>query len=183
VTADLATPLDVLAAVLSYPGEGYRHRVDRCAALLTRLSPDGATEMEAFRRETEGMQREELEELYTRTFDLDPAACLDLGWHLYGEAYERGRFLVTIRGLLREHGIPENGELPDHLSHVLPLLGRASFQLASKLAREAVVPALAVMYTPLEESENPYRHVLAATRALVMDQLMEPAAEVCHEHE
>ncbi len=181
--AGRATPLDALAAVLSYPGKRYRSHVDGCAALLAEINPEAAREMEAFRRETEGMQREELEELYTRTFDLDPAASLDLGWHLYGEAYERGRFLVMLRGLLREHGVVENGELPDHISHVLPLLGRTGPQIASKLAREAVVPALAVMCKALEGSENPYRHVLAATRALAMDQLTEPAAEVCHEHE
>jgi len=181
VKTELSTPLEALAAVLTYPGDGYRRHVDGCAAVLAGFSAEAAGEMAAFAEEVADLQREELEELYTRTFDLDPASCLDLGWHLYGEAYERGRFLVRIRGLLREHGVRENGELPDHLTNVLPLLGHMDLQPASELAREAVLPALRAMREALEKADNPYCHVLAAARSLVTERWMEPAAEVCHE--
>ena len=64
----------------------------------------------------------ELEELYTRTFDINPVCSLEVGWHLFGEDYNRGAFLVRMRGLLREHGIEEGAELPDHLESVLRVL-------------------------------------------------------------
>jgi len=181
VSGKLVAPLEALAAVLSYPGDGYRRRAAGCGEVLAGLSDAAAAEMAAFAAAVSDLEDGELQELYTRTFDLDPAACLDLGWHLYGEAYERGRFLVRIRGLLREHGVRESGELPDHLTHVLPLLGRMDPEAASGLAREAVIPALAAMSGALEKADNPYRHVLAAVRSLVEEQLMKPAAEVCHE--
>ncbi len=41
------------------------------------------------------------EELYTRTFDLNPVCALEIGWHLFGEDYERGAFLVRMRDQLR----------------------------------------------------------------------------------
>lgn len=179
--AELSASLEALAAVLTYPAGGYRERVSGCAAILAEFSGGASAEMAAFAGEVGDLEREELEELYTRTFDLDPASCLDLGWHLYGEAYERGRFLVRIRGLLREYGVRENGELPDHVTHVLPLLGHMDPRQASELAREAVMPALATMCETLQKADNPYYHVLAAARALVAEQLAQPITEVYHD--
>jgi len=175
------TPFDALAGVLRYPDAGYLERVASAAAALEGLSGEAAARVDAFAGEVAGLSMEGLQELYTGTFDLDPACTLDLGWHLYGEAYERGRFLVTLRGLLREHGIVESGELPDHLSHVLPLLGRMAPEEAAELAKRAVAPALVTMSKALEPTENPYRHVLAAARALVDEALIDKVCEVCHE--
>ncbi len=75
----------------------------------------------------------------------------------------------------------ESGELPDHLSHVLPLLGSLAPEQAAELARGAVAPALATMSKALESTENPYRHVLAAARTLVDEALMQGVCEVSHE--
>lgn len=178
---EFSRPLEALAAVLTYPRNGFSRHVDDCAAVLAEFSAEAAREMAMFAEEVVDLRREDLEELYTRTFDLDPASCLDLGWHLYGDAYERGRFLVKIRGLLREHGVRENGELPDHLTHVLPLLGHMDPQPASELVRKAVLPALEAMAKALAKADNPYRHVLAAVQALLTERLMKCTSEVCHE--
>src|SRR6266568_3182701 len=56
------------------------------------------------------------QELYVQTFEFNPACTLELGWHLFGENYERGEFLVRMREQLRRHGIAESNELPDHLT-------------------------------------------------------------------
>lgn len=181
MTVNSPVPFDALAGVFSYPDEGYDEHVQACAAALAEASGGAAACMAAFASEVAGLGLEQLEELFTRTFDLNPACTLDLGWHLHGEAYERGRFLVTVRGLLREHGIVESSELPDHLSHVLPLLGRLAPEVAAQLAQSAVVPALATMAQALESTANPYRHALAAVRVLVSEVVIERGAEVCHE--
>ncbi len=179
--ARLQDPFDALAGVLSYPDDGYLKRVRGCAAAVEGLSGKAAAGVASFASQVADLNRDELDELYTRTFDLNPACTLDLGWHLYGEAYERGRLLVTLRGLLRAHGIVETGELPDHLAHVLPLLGRMESEQASELARNTVVPALETMCKALGPTDNPYGHVLAAARALVDDTLIERVSEVRHE--
>jgi nitrate reductase delta subunit len=103
-----------------------------------------------------------MQELYIQTFEFNPACTLEIGWHLFGENYERGEFLVRMRGELRRHGIAETTELPDHLTHVLRLIKRMEHDEAARLAGEAVLPALEKIQLP---EDNPYRPVLDAIRA------------------
>jgi len=176
-------PWDAVASVLRYPTDGYGEGVLSSVAALDDRWPDAHVEMAAFAETVEALTPGECEELFTRTFDLNPACCLDLGWHLYGEAYERGRFLVTMRGLLRQHDVTEDGELPDHLSNVLRLLGRMERGAACRLAEESVAPALNTMCTAIEGKDNPYTHVLTAVRTLVRETLSDKdtSPEVCNE--
>lgn len=102
-----------------------------------------------------------LEELYTTTFDLNPVATLEAGWHLWGEQYERGRFLADLRGLQERLGIEGGSELPDHLTLLLPTI--ASDPENTSL-RETCVKAIDKILIPLEEHGNPYRHLLRAAR-------------------
>ncbi len=46
----------------------------------------------------------EVEEAFTRTFDVNPACALEVGWHLFGEEYTAAMFLVRMREELRKHG-------------------------------------------------------------------------------
>jgi nitrate reductase delta subunit len=102
-----------------------------------------------------------LEELYTTTFDLNPVATLEVGWHLWGEQYERGRFLADLRGLQAQLGIDDGGELPDHLTVLLPTIAARpdDAELRQKAAK-----AIEKMLKPLDEHGNPYRHVLRAAK-------------------
>lgn len=96
------------------------------------------------------------QELYVQTFEFNPACTLELGWHLFGETYERGEFLVKMRGELRRHGVEETSELPDHLTHILRLIGRMEHGEAALLAGESVLPALEKIRLP---EGSPYRPV------------------------
>jgi len=100
------------------------------------------------------------QELYIQTFEFNPACTLEVGWHLFGENYERGAFLVSMREQLRRHGIPESGELPDHLCHLLTLLARLEPAEAERLAGEFLLPALAKLRAGLKD--NPYEPAIAA---------------------
>jgi nitrate reductase delta subunit len=117
---------------------------------------------------------EELEELYTRTFDINPVCSLETGWHLFGEDYNRGAFLVRMRGSLRAHGIEEGAELPDHLESVLRLLDAMEESDATPLAREFILPALAKMRAPLAGTGNPYARVLEEVERLLRETYGEP---------
>jgi nitrate reductase delta subunit len=66
----------------------------------------------SFVSEIEKMGVTDLEEFYTRTFDINPVSALEIGWHLYGEQYERGAFLVKMRELSRTLGVEESTSLP-----------------------------------------------------------------------
>ena len=116
----------------------------------------------------------DLEELYTRTFDINPVCSLETGWHLFGEDYNRGAFLVRMRGLLRQHGVPEGAELPDHLESALRVLPAMKADDAADLAREFILPAVMKMRTPFEKSENPYGAVLAEVERFLRETYGEP---------
>ena len=138
-----------LALALCYPGR------DETRAALQPFA--GFAEMEPV----------ELEELYTRTFDINPVCSLETGWHLFGEDYNRGAFLVRMRGLLRDHGIEEGAELPDHLESALRVLAVMEPTPASELAREFILPAVAKMRAPFRKVDNPYATVLAEVEAFL----------------
>ena len=99
------------------------------------------------------------QELYVQTFEFNPACTLEIGWHLFGENYERGEFLVRMRQQLRRHGIAESTELPDHLTHLLPLIACMEHDEAAQLAGEFILPALAKIRSALQN--NPYESVIA----------------------
>lgn len=103
------------------------------------------------------------QELYVQTFEFNPACTLEIGWHLFGENYERGEFLVRMREQLRRHGIAETSELPDHLCHLLLLIGRLDHEEAAELAGQFVLPALGKIKEALKD--NPYASLIAAAEA------------------
>ena len=117
-----------------------------------------------FARALEGKSTLELQELFTVTFDLNPVCSLELGWHLFGENYDRGLLLVKMRGLLRQHGLAESGELPDHLSHALRLLARMEADARRDFAVAIVLPALGKMLDAFRGRQNPYEGVLVALK-------------------
>ena len=167
---------DLFSSVLSYPAEGYRDAVPDLQRQLADLDPsetDGqAVEtaralMKLFVDETGDLSLQELEELYTRTFDINPICTLEVGWQLFGEAYERGAHLVKMREMLRRHGIEESTELPDHLCHVLKLLGQLEPEEADAYVRTSLLPALTKMLDGFARHSSPYQHVLQALDALI----------------
>ena len=165
--ASRAELYNLLGQLLSYPREEYPGLVARCRELLRREIPEAAGPLDTFADRVNGMDLEELEELFTRTFDLNPVCCLEVGWHLYGEDYNRGAFMVKMRQLLRSHGVKETIELPDHLSHLLPLFGRLDEQEAMRLSGSFVLPALKKMEEGLSGKNNPYEEVLRVVLRLV----------------
>jgi len=149
--------LEALAALFTYPGNGYATAAENAAA----SSGSAAPSLPAFANEARRMSLTALQELYTGTFDLQHACTLDLGWHLFGEDYQRGLLLARMRRELRAHGIAETHELPDHLSHALLLLGRMGPAQAEEFAAAIVVPAVEHMLQRMP-SENVFRGLLQA---------------------
>lgn len=177
----------LFAGLVSYPDQNYRELLKQCRAQLdysrvSSFSPgndmqnedralsQAAPELFALVATLESFTREELEELYTRTFDINPIASLEIGWHLYGEAYERGSFLVTMRKLLRRFEIPESTELSDHLSNVLKVLGAMEPAEANMFCTQYLLPALTKIVEAFTSSNNPFEHLLAALKVFLEKQ-------------
>ena len=151
-----------LAYVLGYPDASLDERLGEALECLRRDAPDAAESLAVFQAAVTPLTAEQREELYTRTFDINPTCSLEIGWQLFGEEYHRGALLVRLRGELRRHGIEESTELPDHLTHVLSLLDRMTPDEAQAFAECCVIPAMDKMLAAFDESDNVYGHVLLA---------------------
>ncbi len=163
---------DHLSGLYEYPTEAYAHRLAACRQAL-----DGEGDhLKDFEDHCAGMNKGELEEMFTRTFDFDPKRALEVGWHIYGEEYARGALLVRLRSELREHSIPESRELPDHMTHVLILLGRLEGSDANELAGRYVLPAIDLLLAAIADTDCPYEPLLKVTRSVV--RAMHPDATV-----
>jgi nitrate reductase delta subunit len=175
MSSSLVAVLDGLGAALEYPRDDYRVRLVECRDSLVDGDPEAAAGVGAFCEVIANLNDTELEELYTRTFDLNPVCTPEVGWHIYGEQYRRGRFLVQARDLLKVVGIEEKGELPDHLMSLLPAVARLQPKDAALFAGTYLVPAVEKMLAGMEDKANPYEQILRAIRSVLMTFAIEPA--------
>lgn len=139
----------LLARLFVYPDESY---AARCRAAGLSALADFA----------DGISTATLQEQFTDTFDWNPATALEIGWHLFGEDYARGEFLTRMRAELRGCGLRESGELPDHLTHVLALLGRLGSDRAEEFSRDFVSPAVSKLMSALDERKSPFAIAMRA---------------------
>jgi nitrate reductase molybdenum cofactor assembly chaperone len=154
--------LQAFVRLLSYPGEHSVEAAELLYIILQSELPEAAREVAAFGRFAEQNKASALEEAYTSAFDIHAPCALEIGWHLFGEEYDRGLLLVRLREELRRHGIPEQVELPDHLTHVLPLIAAMSEDAANRFVTSCVLPAVDRMRQAFEAHDNPYGSVIRA---------------------
>jgi nitrate reductase assembly molybdenum cofactor insertion protein NarJ len=159
---------DLLARLLDYPEEGrYPEALARSIELLEDGYEEAAALLRPLHDHVHAMSRGEVQELYTRTFDINAVCTLEIGWHIYGEDYARGALLVKLREQLRLVNIPESCELPDHLTHVLMLIGRLVGEEADELAARYLLPGLDKMSKGMAEGEQPYLGLIEAVSKVV----------------
>jgi nitrate reductase delta subunit len=153
--------LDRLADVLEYPGAG---TVGRCAELTGDLEaerPGAAQAMAEFVTAAGSLSPTGLEETYAATFDLNPAGCLHVGYHLFGESYKRGAFMAKLNSEYRAIGFDPGNELPDHLPVVLRYLAALDDAESRQwLLEEAVLPALSKIAKAFDGTANIYGALL-----------------------
>ncbi|HXY49298.1 MAG TPA: molecular chaperone TorD family protein [Terriglobales bacterium] len=170
---------DAFAGLLTYPEGDYPQRI----AAGLRLAPAECREdLEQFFQLVRELATDQAQELFTRTFDLNPVCSLELGWHLFGENYERGLLLVRMREELRRCRLGESSELPDHLTHALRLVAQMENEGASDFVGACVLPALEKMLQAMRGKDNPFEYVLLAARNLLHNDFPElPLVSAEHE--
>lgn len=161
--------LGALARLFCYPTEETVQAAELLFVLLQEESPEASRSASEFGAYLEPRHVHDLEENYSRTFDINPACALEIGWHLFGEEYARGLFLVRLRGEMQLRGLEESAELPDHITHVLGVVAEMDHDEAQRFVQACVLPAVDKMLEKLDEAESPYRHV-AQCLTLVLEQ-------------
>jgi nitrate reductase assembly molybdenum cofactor insertion protein NarJ len=91
----------------------------------------------------------QLQEAYTRAFDLDTLSDLEptcypyVGHHLFDENPKRSAFILGLNERFRRHGFSAGGELPDHLVVILRFAASCDDDgLVDEILSDAVVPSL-----------------------------------------
>ena len=141
---------DSIGELLDFPGPGFAARGQVLLDFLRKNYPDAADEVELF-LDALPSRTLDLQELHTRTFDVQAVTTLGTGYVLFGDDYKRGALLSN---LTREHNDAENdcrGELADHLPNVLRLIPKLKDQdLLEELVEQILVPALMLMIREFE---------------------------------
>ncbi len=136
---------NVLSKLFNYPRDNYYKLVDNAISVLKDNYIDAAYELEEFIKLLP-TNISELQELYTRSFEVQAVTSLEIGYVLYGDDYTRGEVLVNLN---KEHQKVNNElgeELPDHLSNVLRLMSKMEDKtLLNDLVRLMVAPAIEIM--------------------------------------
>lgn len=177
--------LGLFAAILGYPSPDLLERVRECQALASTIDPEIAARLGDLRAFVEVTPQGRLEEVYTATFDLDATYHPYLGYHLFGESYERSVFLIELKERYRAQGYTaDERELPDRLSIVLDFLSVSTDTgLNREIVQEALLPALEKMTQRSQEADDepaaddfhPYQGVLQALQ-LLLPELQPPSA-------
>jgi len=104
----------MFADVFEYPGTDYAEKVHRVVRALNETYPEAGTELQGYYDHLpyndHPEPRKAMEEIFTRTFDVQAITTLDIGYVVFGDDYKRGELLDC------------GSELADHLSNLLQLI-------------------------------------------------------------
>ena len=156
------------AEILEYPTRSVYEVFDDLICLLWHLDRESAGMLGNFDSLLAEVPLTGLEEIYTGTFDLQPACYPYVGHHLFGQEARRGDFMAGLKKRYLAFGFSAGRELPDNLAVILRFLGRCpEIEEKDELIRECLVPALDRMISGFQEGSNPYRGVLRALRRVL----------------
>ncbi len=133
----------LFADLLEYPQSDLTESVRECEALISPGNPEAAALLDPLRSFVADAPLGDIQELYTRTFDLDATYHPYVGHHLFGESYKRSAFMVGLKERYKAYDFVVEGELPDHLAVMLRYLSLCEDDVqVAEIVRDAMVPAL-----------------------------------------
>ena len=158
------------ADLLSYPDGATRQTAAACAMLLRELRPKADEPLAGFVNFLDAHQPARVEEIFTATFDLQPACHPYVGYQLCGESQQRTMFLIKLQQLYHQHGFAAGTELPDHLSTMLRFVGSvADRNCRQELVSDGLLPALEKLLQGLDQGDHPYVALLRALQNFLIE--------------
>jgi nitrate reductase delta subunit len=175
----------LFAAILEYPGPNLHDLVNESVTLLTSVNGGAAERMEVFGTFIGETAPVRIEEIYTRTFDLQPVCYPYAGYQLFGESYKRGAFMVKLKERYRARGFSVENELPDHIPVILRFLSTLpDAGQEAALVTECLIPALTKMARAFADGGTPYGDVIGALQLFLQpeeDAVVEGERGMSHE--
>ncbi len=155
--------LDAIADCLRYPHSQSARQAQVAARGLAADHPQVAQAYRELADWIDNTHPDQVEEAYTVLFDLKPQCTLDLGHHVYGEAYQRGALLAGLVHELNHLGIDMRDELPDYLPTVLQMVGRLPDTEERQIFIDRILAvAIGRMKKVLGETKTPFAQALCA---------------------
>jgi nitrate reductase delta subunit len=152
------------AELLAYPECDFDSKIHCCREEFVK-SHDASNDFLEFTLLACEFSTEELEEIYTRTFEITPSCVPYVSIHLFGEEnFKRGEFMARLKQRYDELGFDIGNELPDHLIVLLRFISVAEHDEIRDLLKFCVLTPLQKMIASLDEA-NPYRYLLLALKA------------------
>ncbi len=166
--------LDV-AVLLSHPQSDYISVLN--GVINSGLNKKSTKTLRAFHDAIVGLSAFELQELYTRTFDLNPMCSPALSVHLFGvESFKRSHLMVGLLDMYRIVGFPTTGESADHMSTVVRFLPCATSEEREEVAQFILLPGLAKIAEFLESKSNPFSYLIKAVVLIVAAEIGKEAS-------
>lgn len=163
-----ANALDALASCIEYPTTELPSKIEKTVSVVKRRDRQAGWLLERFLTFLASTPVESAEEMHTQSFDLEPACCLYVGYHLFGDTHRRGVFMAHLAQWYQSYGFSAGEELPDHLAVLLRFLARAGEGVErSELIEYCLAPALEAIARGLNEKKSPYGDLIAAISLLV----------------
>jgi nitrate reductase assembly molybdenum cofactor insertion protein NarJ len=139
-----------LATVFDYPEADLPAQMRRLCESLQSRYPAAASRLEFFAKVLPGsgeqlseMELDEVQEIFTRSFDVQAITTLSVGYIVFGDDYKRGELLVNLNREHRDAGLDCGSELSDHLPNVLRLIAKwQDPELVAEFVHEILHPAI-----------------------------------------
>jgi nitrate reductase molybdenum cofactor assembly chaperone len=113
---------ELLAPLFEYPEAGFPERVREIKEYLDAHYADAAAELGRFVDFLPADDVQAMQELFTRSFDVQAATTLDIGYVLFGDDYKRGILLANLNREHRTANIDTGTELADYIPNLLRLM-------------------------------------------------------------
>ena len=150
-----------IAQLFNYPTGDFKSATAQLMIEFQAYGPSAVDDFLPVARHFTSNATSELQEYYIRTFDVNAACYLDIGYVLFGEESKRGQFLLNMKNEQLKADNDCGKEFSDHLPNVLTLLPKlsdASFR--EELVVSMLLPALRHMLENFRTEENSYRGLL-----------------------
>ncbi len=112
----------LLANLLRYPEEDFMGHLKKSQEFLDEFYPEAGNELRPFSEYMSNCPLDNRQELFTKTFDVQPICYLDLGYVMFGEDYKRGAFLLNMKGEQQKINNDCGTDLPDNICNVMDLM-------------------------------------------------------------
>ena len=140
------TQYKLLAPLFEYPQAVFPESVRDIKEYLDGRYADAATELGRFADLLPVDDLEAMQELFTRSFDVQAATTLDVGYVLFGDDYKRGILLANLNREHRIANIDTGTELADYIPNLLRLMAvMEDEEVLHDLAYAILGPALLEM--------------------------------------